>query len=425
MSSIKVMISPFYTGGPWLDKGTGIFFDPDKRRGTVYDISKDKDITGITKYIRLNILLPIDNYDAVGEDTPLNPEVVHAHANKKGIVLSFNEPVYPLAHRYIRVTTEKGAFDIDVTDGYVENPKEANLYRYHTPIEGNAYFQVDDQAFINDKGLLTKLYEYKDGGLTPSKPVTGVSVNPTSINPAVGQTGSIVATVAPADADDKTVTWSSSDATIITVDNTGKWNALKVGTATITANASGKTAVVNVTVKAATVAVTGVSVNPTSITPTEGQTGTITATVAPSNATNKTVTFSSSDATIITVTNTGAWTAVKAGIATITAKTADGNKTATTTVTVSPAVILPTAVSVSPKTSDVVVGATGKLSTSITPATSTDKTVTWTSSDSNIVSIDANGNYTAKAVGTATITVKTVNNITNTATINVAEAPAG
>ncbi|MGV2788103.1 hypothetical protein GNF98_20950 [Clostridium perfringens] len=61
---------------------------------------------------------------------------------------------------------------------------------------------------------------------------------------------------------------------------------------------------------------------------------TLTATVAPANATNKAVTYSSSDPTIATVTNAGKVTAVAEGTATITVKTTDGNKTANCTVTV-------------------------------------------------------------------------------------------
>ncbi|MBO5280221.1 MAG: leucine-rich repeat protein [Clostridia bacterium] len=79
--------------------------------------------------------------------------------------------------------------------------------------------------------------------------------------------------------------------------------------------------------------VTGVTLNKSSATLTEGDTLTLTATVAPTNATNKNVTWKSSDTTVATVSN-GVVTAKKAGTATITVMTADGSKTATCTVTV-------------------------------------------------------------------------------------------
>ena len=84
-----------------------------------------------------------------------------------------------------------------------------------------------------------------------------------------------------------------------------------------------------------TVAVTGVSLNQTSLTLTEGYSETLTATVSPDNATNKTVTWSTSDANIATVSN-GKVTAVAEGTATVTVTTTDGGKTATCNVTVNP-----------------------------------------------------------------------------------------
>lgn len=87
------------------------------------------------------------------------------------------------------------------------------------------------------------------------------------------------------------------------------------------------------TFKTSPVSVTGVTLNKTSTSIAVGANETLTATVAPSTATNKTVTWSTSDATIATVSN-GKVAGVKAGTATITVKTADGNKTATCAVTI-------------------------------------------------------------------------------------------
>ena len=86
---------------------------------------------------------------------------------------------------------------------------------------------------------------------------------------------------------------------------------------------------------AATVPVTGVSLNKSTLTLTEGNSETLTATITPANATDKTVTWSTSDANIATVSN-GKVTAIAEGSATITVKTKDGNKTATCSVTVNP-----------------------------------------------------------------------------------------
>ncbi len=89
------------------------------------------------------------------------------------------------------------------------------------------------------------------------------------------------------------------------------------------------------TVTAATVSVTGVSLDKTELSLTVGGTETLTATVAPDNATDKTVTWTSSDSAVATVDQNGVVTAVARGTAVITATTADGGKTASCTVTVS------------------------------------------------------------------------------------------
>ena len=161
-----------------------------------------------------------------------------------------------------------------------------------------------------------------------------MSVVPTAGSVTVGQTLTITASVAPADATNKAVTWSSSSDSIATVED-GVVTGVAEGDATITVTTEdgGFTATCDVTVEAATVAVTGVSVSPTSDSITIGEDLTLTATVEPENATNKTVTWSSSEATVATVED-GVVTGVSAGNATITVTTEDGGFTATCDVTV-------------------------------------------------------------------------------------------
>ena len=182
----------------------------------------------------------------------------------------------------------------------------------------------------------------KDGGKTATctvtvtaakVAVTGVSLNHTSLTVAAGGNAKLTATVAPTNATNKSVTWSSSDEAIATVDSEGHVTVKSAGTATITVTTKdgGKTATCTVTVG---IPVTGVSLNQTSITLTKGKNAKLTATVTPANATNKNVTWSSSNKAIATVDNEGNVTANAAGTATITVTTADGNKTAECKVTV-------------------------------------------------------------------------------------------
>ena len=122
------------------------------------------------------------------------------------------------------------------------------------------------------------------------------------------------------------------------MDQNGKVTAVKAGSATVTVKTTdgGKSASCAVTVNAKVFPVTGVTLNKDTMTLTEGETGTLTATVAPDNASDKSVTWSSSAPDVATVDQNGKVTAVKKGTATITVKTTDGGKTAACEVTVHP-----------------------------------------------------------------------------------------
>lgn len=160
-------------------------------------------------------------------------------------------------------------------------------------------------------------------------PVTSIELNKTSFELGVGETETLVATIKPENATDKTVTWTSSDSSIASVDNTGKVTAIKEGTATITAKAGEKTAECQVTV---CIPVTSIELDKTELSLEQGKTATLTATVKPDNATDKTVTWTSSNSEIATVDNTGKVTVIKEGVATITAKA--GEKSASCSVVV-------------------------------------------------------------------------------------------
>mgnify|MGYP005807243017 FL=1 len=171
-------------------------------------------------------------------------------------------------------------------------------------------------------------------------PVTGVSLNTSTLNLIEGGTDTLTATVEPNNATNRNVTWSSDNPSVATVNN-GVVSAVSEGTATITVTAQGdstKSASCTVTVTAAAVPVTGVTLSQTQASLYSNRTPntlTLTATVAPDNATNQAVTWTSSDSAVATVDQNGVVTAVAPGTAVITATTADGGKTASCTVTVS------------------------------------------------------------------------------------------
>lgn len=173
------------------------------------------------------------------------------------------------------------------------------------------------------------------GGGTTTVPVTGVSMSQSSVEMTVGDTRTLGYQISPMNATNKTVSWTSSNNSIATVDANGKVTALGVGavTITVTTQDGSFSDVCNVVIAEKVVSVTGVSLDKTSLTLKEGNTSTLGVTISPSDATNKNVTWTSSNNSVATV-NNGVVTAVKAGSATITVTTSDGGKTATCNVTV-------------------------------------------------------------------------------------------
>ena len=228
--------------------------------------------------------------------------------------------------------------------------------------------------------------------------VSSVSLNTATIEMVEGETFSLVATVLPKDAEYDGVIWASSNASVASV-NSGTVTAIKEGTATITASASGKSSTCTVKVSSKVVAVTSITLDKTSLSLKVGETETITATVNPGNATDKSVTWGSSDVSVATVAD-GKVTAKKSGTAIITAKS--GSCIAECTVSVSVDV---ESVTLDKASLSLAVGETATLTASVRPDDATDKNVTWTSSDESVAKV-ADGNVTAVKSGKATITAK-------------------
>ena len=202
-----------------------------------------------------------------------------------------------------------------------------------------------EQLFNNYYNRLTSNLKNAKKEATAAKAVldsfAGITISKTSAELKKGGVLNLSATVKPSDLADKKVIWSSSNANVATVDSNGKVTAKTGGTATITAThtASGKKVSCKVTV---TVPVSSVKLNKTSLFLEKGKTTTLTATVSPSDASNKKITWTSSNTKVASVDQNGKVTAKAAGNATITVKTADGNKTAACKVTVKEAKPSPT-----------------------------------------------------------------------------------
>ena len=146
--------------------------------------------------------------------------------------------------------------------------------------------------------------------------MTSITLDKTSASLKAGQTITLTAIVNPSDATDKSVTWTSSNPSVATVEN-GVVKAIKVGNATITAKSGDKTATCAIKVEATPV--TSITLDKTGASLRAGESITLIATVNPSDATDKSVTWSSSNPSVATVEN-GVVKAIKVGNATITAK---------------------------------------------------------------------------------------------------------
>lgn len=261
----------------------------------------------------------------------------------------------------------------------------------------------------------------KDGGFTASCEVTvkrhvsGVSLNKASLTLYVGETESLAATVAPEDASDKSVVWSSGNSAVASVSN-GKVTANKPGSAVIkvVTNDLSKEAACTVTVKRHA---ESVELSQKEIKLYLGENRSLTATVLPSDASDKNVTWSSSNPNVATVSTAGNVVSKSIGTTVITVKTADGGHQASCNVTVLEPVVYATSLTLTSQTSSLNIGESTALTLKMLPANA-DETLVWESDNESVAKV-VNGDVTAVGVGVAKIKVKGKNVTSNEVTITV------
>ena len=166
--------------------------------------------------------------------------------------------------------------------------------------------------------------------------VSSISLSKSTFELTVGDQALLDATISPDNATNKKIRWSSSKESVATVTPEGIVEAVSVGTSFITATSedSGVNAKCEITVKEKVISVTGIALNKTSLSLTEGEEFTLEATVTPDNATNREVTWTSDNEAVATVSAEGVVNALRAGTASITATTVDQGKTSSCAVTV-------------------------------------------------------------------------------------------
>jgi uncharacterized protein YjdB len=330
--------------------------------------------------------------------------------------VTVKEKVYPV----VGVSLDKTSIELTEGDAttllVIINPENATNRNVIWSSSNPAVAAVKDgQVTAISKGTATITVTTEDGGKTATcsvtvkeklYPVDGVTLDKTSIELTEGDVVELKATVTPSNASNPNVVWTSDNPSVVTVRD-GRVTALSKGNATITVTTEdgGKTATCSVKVNAKVYPVTGVTLSKTSVELTEGDVTMLVATITPDNATNKNVTWSSSDPAVATV-NDGKVTAVAKGNATITVTTEDGGKTAACSVKVNAKVYPVTSVSLNKTSVELTEGDETVLVATITPDNATNKNVSWSSSNPAVAAVN-DGKVTAVTKGSATITVVT------------------
>lgn len=237
--------------------------------------------------------------------------------------------------------------------------------------------------------------------------VASVTVSPSGPTIKIGETVHLVAQTldaAGAVLTGRTVTWSSSNTDVATVDNTGLVTGVIVGGSVITATSEGKSGTAAVAVNAAVAA--SITVAPPSVIITTGQTSQLTATVKDASGTvisGAVVTWNVDNAAIATVSSTGLVTGQTSGAATVTATSGAAHVGVPVTVTLPPA----NTVIVSPSSVALLLTQTQPLTATVTDAgghTIPGATVTWQSNNTAVATVNSAGVVTAVLPGSATIT---------------------
>lgn len=368
----------------------------------VVDVDKNGNITAkSTGYAEVTAKTKDGGFKAVCRITVIQPA--------KGMVLETAKQTIDIGQKL----TLKAKF----------TPKDATNTAIKWSTSDKSIVKVDINGVITGikKGTATITAKSVDGGfvskctVTVVRKVKSVKLDQTSVILYLGKTATLKATVSPSDANDKSVTWSSADKSVVTVSG-GKLTPVKVGTAKVTVTTKDGSFKATCTVKVEE-PVKSIALSKTSLDIIEGAVYTLKANLLPANATNKTVTWSTSDASIAKVSG-GVITAVKTGTATISAKTSNGIVAKCTVMVRKPV----QSISVSQTELAMHTLKTAKLNATVLPSDAWDKTVKWTSSDEEIATVK-DGLITAHKAGEVTITAISSNNLTASCVVTITDIP--
>ena len=244
-------------------------------------------------------------------------------------------------------------------------------------------------------------------------PVDSIVLNQKEVTMLKNEVYILAPIISPEDATVKEVQWSSSNKDVVRVTEDGVLIGLQQGRAIVTAlikdDYGTHTATCTVVLpESMLVDVTEVRLNKDKMTIEKGTRETLTATIFPDDATNKSLVWTSSNKNVAIVNANGRVTGLSAGKATITVTTVNAGETATCEVTVTePEIVRVTGVRLNSSSLSMEKGQSQVLSETITPSNSSNQNVTWTSNNENVVVVNQNGKVTAIGEGTAVVTVRT------------------
>jgi len=283
-------------------------------------------------------------------------------------------------------------------------------------IQERTFQGIYDDCTLNVPKGKESLYE-ASAPWNSFKSIAGITVkeklNKTKATLEKGKTVTLKASLYPTGLADKSVTWKSSNKKVAKVSSKGKVKAVKAGTATITCTSkmTGAKATCKVTVINGTV-----TLSETELFIEKGTKKTLEATVTPTTLEDKSVTWTTSNKKIATVSSTGKVKGVKYGTATITCTCVATGVSATCKVTVGDVVLSKSEVSVKK-------GKTAKLTATVYPTTLEDQSVTWTTSNKKIATVSSSGKVKGIKAGTVTITCTSVaTGLSATCTVTVVSA---
>ena len=295
----------------------------------------------------------------------------------------------------------------DYHDGYFDFAEISK-----SPVDSAAFDSAYSDDHIHPNDTLQRKWgdEFDMSLIGISMKLSQIRLNESDLTLKVGasKTIKVVGTI-PKDVENKKVTWKSSDTSVATVDSKGKVTAIKNGKATITATSTDGNKVKAKCYVTVITPVSSVSVSPAKKTIFTRDKLTLKAEILPANASDKSVTWTSSNKKVATVNSKGVVTPVSKGKVTITVTTNNGKKKAVAEITVKKRIDV-SVIRMSASKKNMYVGKTLTLTAKVYPTDASYPQINWGSTDKSVAKVDQKGNVKAVGVGTCKIKAKSADN---------------